>query len=217
MTAKNNTTDVHNELGEVPMPMRDELAVAAISSSTKKYSNSPTNEPRGQVRDELVSGNTSQDQHDCDKKNDYTVIDSRKVRKQIITDMVYPNYMNDLKSQYRWRNVWGTFASVFFTLSTIVMLASTFLSFVSSYYKEPIYAFIAGCVGIGAVVTDRFAHFCDSRNSSSTKKINTLLRSIGINDTIPDISDSTIVTTKGGDKEDPKKDPIVEIKEDTKQ
>lgn len=189
-------------------------------TKTKNTSNSPTNEdvielPVIIVHDEK---NTSQDSQESDKpsKNDYTFIDSKKIRKQIIVDIIYPNYIDDLTTQYKWRTVWGIFASIFFTLATIVMLASTFLSFVSSYYKEPIYAFVAGCVGISAVVTDRFAHFCDSRNSNSTKKINALLKSIGINDAIPDISDLTTVTSKNTVKEEDKKETIHDVNDDIK-
>ena len=202
MTDKNN---IDNELNEVRVSMRDEHP-AVVSSSQKKYSNSPTNEQREPVNDELDSRNTSQDPHDHDKKNDYTVIDSRSVRKRIITDIVYPQYVNDVKSQYIWRSVWGTVASIFFTLATLATLTTTILAFMSAYWKDPVYAFSSGCVGTIATAIGSFAHFCDSRNSGSTKKINALLRSIGINDTIPDISDSTIDITKAVKKEEPKKD-----------
>lgn len=129
--------------------------------------------------------------NDTEKTNapdeNYHIIDSRIIRKLIIEKKLYPTYENEIDDGLLWRNRWSKMASCFFTVTFIVMAASTIISFSAPQFPDiHIISYLAGCFGVVALMCDRFAHFCSMQSSNNTKRVNMLMKSIGINDTIPD-------------------------------
>ena len=122
--------------------------------------------------------------------NNYTIIDSEHLRKKIILSEIYPAYVSEMHGAIKWRKYWGRIASVSFVLTFIVMSASTFVSFSSS--KFPNLDYLAGALGLVALINDRFAHFADKKSSECTTTINVLLKSIGVNDAMPDTSTQAV-------------------------
>lgn len=123
----------------------------------------------------------------------YHIIDSRKLRRRIIENKIYPAYEKEIDEGLIWRNKWAKISSCFFTLTFLIMSVSTIVSFSAPQFPEiGIISYSAGCLGVIALISDRFAHYCSSQSTSNTKRVNMLMRSIGINDSIPDVALSSL-------------------------
>jgi hypothetical protein len=77
------------------------------------------------------------------------------------------------------------------------MSGSTFLTFCASKFTNIDYLnYLAGALGLISLINDRFAHFANKKSSECTTMVNVLLKSIGVNDTIPDISIQVVGNTE---------------------
>lgn len=170
--------------------------ISSPTSSLNKIS-SPTSSLRVtinddlNVEDEVISSGS--EKTNAPEVN-YHIIDSRIIRKRVIEDKLYPTYEKEINDGLIWRNRWTKISSCFFTVTFVVMATSTIISFSSPQFPDvQIISYLAGCFGVVALMCDRFAHFCNAQSSNNTKIVNMLMKSIGINDTIPDVS-----TVSGG-------------------
>jgi len=136
-----------------------------------------------------VNANVSTNKKDIENNIlDYTIIDSKKIRKEIITKKIYPFYIQEIDNYLIQRKMWSYLYSIFSTFTIILISASTIVSFsVPQFPKKNYVSYIAGILGVVALMCDRFSHYCNTQGSVSTQKINLLLNSIGINDTLPDV------------------------------
>jgi len=118
-----------------------------------------------------------------------TIIDNEQLRRTIIQEEIGPAYRSEMHSELIWRRKWNKIASVFFTLTFIIMACGTFVSFFVPIFPSVEYLpYIVSGIGLLSMVNDRFAHFANKKSSESTRIINMLANSIGINDEMPDIS-----------------------------
>lgn len=133
--------------------------------------------------------NNNADKKDIENNiSDYTIIDGKKIRKDIITKKIYPFYIQEIDNYLVQRKMWSYLYSIFSTFTIVLMSASTIVSFsVPQFPKKNYVSYIAGILGVISLMCDRFSHYCNTQGSASTQKINMLLNSIGINDTLPDI------------------------------
>lgn len=142
------------------------------------------------------------DHRDNDSLGSYTAIDSRKLRMEIMTEDIYPTYKTEIRSNLTQRKVWATLFSIFSTFTVILMGASTVVSFSATQFQNAIYvSYIAGILGVTSLMCKSFSHFCSYQSSTSTHRVNTLLKSIGINDVIPDTMTETQQNLQTGDEE----------------
>lgn len=119
---------------------------------------------------------------------DYTVIDSKKLRKKIISEKIYPFYLDEIDENLSQRKIWSTIYSIFSALTIVVISASSIVSFSAPQFPNVTYiSYVAGVLGVISLMCERFTNYCSIQSSASTQRINVLMSSIGINDTIPDI------------------------------
>lgn len=124
---------------------------------------------------------------DNDSLNSYTIIDSKKLRMEILVENIYPTYKTEIKLNLRQRKLWARLFSLFSTLTVILMGASTVVSFSATQFENTVYiSYIAGILGVTSLMCKSFSNFCRYQSSASTHRVNTLLKSIGIQDIIPD-------------------------------
>lgn len=130
------------------------------------------------------------DKHELDSResaDDYTIIDSKKLRKQIITEKIYPFYIDEVNNQLMQIKLWSTLYTIFSTLIPVTMVATSILSFsVPQFPKITYLTYIAGIFSIIGLMCERFSHYCSTQHTMSTQRTNILLESIGIHDTLPD-------------------------------
>jgi hypothetical protein len=111
------------------------------------------------------------------------------LKNEIIQKHLYPNYVNLIAAGLQDMRYWQYTATAFCTIASIMMSVSTILSFSAPQFTHVNFvSYLAGCFGVVAICCDRFSHYCDSKSSFSTKKVNMLLKSLGIKYKMPDIS-----------------------------
>lgn len=117
----------------------------------------------------------------------YREIDSKKLRMEIITEQIYPAYKEEITSNLTQRKVWSTMFSIFSSLTIMMVASSTIVSFSVPQFPNVHYiSYLAGVLGVVALMCERFANYCSAQGSASTQRVNLLLKSIGINDELPD-------------------------------
>lgn len=133
-----------------------------------------------------IGDNNTRD--DNSRDNNYKIIDSKKLRMEIITQKIYPAYKEDVDNCLFQRKMWSTMFSIFSTFTILMISASTVVSFSAPQFPNITYiSYFAGVLGVIALMCERFAHYCGSQSSVNTQKLNILLKSIGVNDEMPDI------------------------------
>ena len=138
-----------------------------------------------------------------DKISNYSIIDSKQLRKDIITNKLYPYYLTQIDEHLVYIKIWSRLHYIFSTISVIMISASTIVSFSVPQFPNVNYInYIAGVLGVIAVMCDRFSHYCSAEGTSNTQRINLLMKSIGINDTIPDIMSFTTPNLKDNSSDD---------------
>lgn len=138
---------------------------------------------------DIESHESIQSNKSDNSNNNYTIIDSKQLRKKIISEKIYPFYIDEINQNLVEIKIWSTMYSIFSTLTIIMISASTIVSFSVPQFPNIHYvSYIAGILGVVALMCERFAHYCSSQSSVSTQRINLLLQSIGVNDTLPDMS-----------------------------
>lgn len=140
----------------------------------------------GKLSNSNIESNANESR-DNDSINSYTIIDNKKLRMEILMEHIYPTYKTEIKTNLFQRKIWARFFSLFSTLTVVLMGASTVVSFSATQFKNTIYiSYIAGILGVISLMCKSFSNFCRYQSSTSTHRVNTLLKSIGIQDTIPD-------------------------------
>ncbi len=118
---------------------------------------------------------------------DYTIIDSKKLRKKIILEKIYPFYLEEVDSTLLQIKYWSKTYEIFSATTAIMISATTIISFSAPQFPDIHYiSYMAGILGVCALACERFTHYCSTQASASTQRTNILLESIGIKDTIPD-------------------------------
>ena len=108
---------------------------------------------------------------------------------EIVQKHLYPNYIDMISVGLHDMRYWQYTSTAFCTISAIVMSVSTILSFSAPQFTNVNFvSYLAGCFGVAAICCDRFSHYCDGKSSFSLKKVNILLKSLGIKYKLPDIS-----------------------------
>jgi hypothetical protein len=124
---------------------------------------------------------------ETDSNGSFTCFDSRQLRREIITEKIYPAYLSEVDNNLFQRKLWSGMFTVFSSLTVILMSASTIVSFSAPQFPNAGYvSYIAGILGVGSLMCKTFGHFAMVEGSTSTQRVNILLKSIGINELLPD-------------------------------
>jgi hypothetical protein len=104
---------------------------------------------------------------------------------------IFQSFSKEIKDGLASRSHWDKYETRFYTISVIMGIIAGIVAFAagSVIFASNIgnLTFLAGCcssAGTGCII---FSRYCDSQCKSSTKKINTLLKSLGITMQLPDL------------------------------
>ncbi len=106
----------------------------------------------------------------------------------ILKEFVLPYYKSNIEYVINEKTVWSRVGTSFLTTSTLLIGTASILSFASSSYPDKNLNFVAGSVGMAALVLKEFASYANSVDHIKTLTINDLLRNIGLKHTLNDSS-----------------------------
>jgi len=124
---------------------------------------------------------------DLEKLDDDHIIPA-EFKKYILKEFILPYYKNNIEYVINEKTIWSRLGTVFLTTSTILIGASSILSFASGVYPNINLNFVAGSVGMVALVLKEFASYSNSVDHIKTLTINEFLKNIGIKHSINDTS-----------------------------
>lgn len=142
--------------------------------------NNSVSSPLASIKEEVINSPT----HSETGKAEF-----KKVKNRIISDIVVPSYLRDVKGTVNSRGKWRNSANKAELISKILTGAATIIAFSAGAYTEYTYlSFIAGCVGTGAMVCQQFSTYARGECKERTDQANKILKVLGI-DSIPDLDD----------------------------
>jgi hypothetical protein len=107
---------------------------------------------------------------------------------KVLQEFILPYYRSNIEYVINEKTIWSRMGTGFLTTSTILIGAASILSFASSTYPERNLNFVAGSVGMVALVLKEFASYANSVDHIKTLTLNDLLKNIGLKHTINDTS-----------------------------
>lgn len=109
-------------------------------------------------------------------------------KKRVLKEFILPYYKTNIEYVINEKTIWSRVGTVFLTTSTILIGTASILSFASSTYQNTNLNFIAGSVGMIALVLKEFASYANSVDHIKTLTINDLLKNLGIKHSLNDSS-----------------------------
>lgn len=111
-----------------------------------------------------------------------------ELRKKILVDVLIPYYERRIKGTVKKTNVWSLMTTMCYILSSFTIILSMICSFLNTYYQKKILSIVAGSFSIFAIILKEFGFYSQGRQKQNSLKTNTLLKTIGIQDYIPDLT-----------------------------
>lgn len=119
-----------------------------------------------------------------------------EIRKKVLTELVIPSYEKEVKDGLHKRVLWDKLSTFFYTMSIILGSAAGVIAFASGSEvfknQSTTLTFISGTFSSLGTAFIIFSKYCEAQSKESTKKANTLLKSMGISLQIPDIPSDVI-------------------------
>lgn len=109
-------------------------------------------------------------------------------KNQIIKEIILPYYKSNIQYVINTKSNWSKVGTGFLTISTVLIGASSILSFASSTYPDRNLNFIAGSIGLLSLICKEFASYANSVDHIKTLTINDLLKNVGIKHVMNDTS-----------------------------
>jgi hypothetical protein len=135
----------------------------------------------------IHSNNTNFEDINYDNIDDDHII-PEDFKKKILKQFVLPYYKSNIEYVINEKTIWSRVGTAFLTTSTLLIGTASILSFASSTYPDKNLNFVAGSVGMVALVLKEFASYANSVDHIKTLTINDLLKNIGIKHSLNDSS-----------------------------
>lgn len=119
-----------------------------------------------------------------------------EVQEKIIKNYIIPSHEREIEQGLKDRVTWEVVATIIYALSIILGTTAGVFAFAagSESFKEhsQILTFIAGTLSSISSAFIIFNKYCETQSRESTKKVNTLLSTLGISLKIPNIPSEII-------------------------
>lgn len=106
------------------------------------------------------------------------------VKQKILEDIIEPTYISDMNFSIKSRVCWRFTGKIFETLSKLLVVCGTILSFSAGYYDNKTLSFLSGSTTTLSLAVLQFSSFSHKESKKQTSTINLILEKIGI-DIIP--------------------------------
>ena len=107
---------------------------------------------------------------------------SSGTKHNILVDLIEPHYINDVKNNLSNKSCWRVSASVFETISKILLSGGAVMSFASGYYQNYNLSFISGTISSVSLACFQFSIYCSKEYKKSTIELTHILKKLNIED-----------------------------------
>jgi hypothetical protein len=119
-------------------------------------------------------------------KEEKNVLQSKFFNKKIIEN-IKKNLEDEINDATTLRFTWARIATAMYCISEILMIIQTALSFTAASYQIILISYLAGIIGVVAIGLNRFGAYSKNQSTEKTNQLNKLLKTIGINNELPDL------------------------------
>ena len=105
-----------------------------------------------------------------------------------VIKIILPYYKDNIEYIVNTKSGWSRVSTGFMTASTLLVGAASILSFASGVYPHRDLNFVAGSIGLVALVFKEFASYANTIDHVKTLSINDLLKNLNIEHEMSDIS-----------------------------
>ena len=119
---------------------------------------------------------------------------------QKIIERIKNSLENEIEDASMWRFTWAKIATAMFCISEVLMIIQTALSFTAASYQILLISYLAGVIGVIAIGLNRFGAYSKNQSSEKTTQLNKLLKTIGIDNSLPDLMDENFDKKNNNDK-----------------
>lgn len=168
-------------------------------------------------------GKTSQETAQMiDKTKNTTDLEvaSKSFKEQIISTIIQPSYIKDIKDTLAWRYKWRKIGNTSHMMGKILTLSGAAVAFSSGFVSTPALAFVSGCVSLSGILCIQYGDYSYSESSRETEDANKILKTLGI-EGVPELTDdanfSTArkINTSDIELDDFKEKPIINTNKDS--
>lgn len=138
----------------------------------------------------------------------------KDVKKYIIENIVQPEYINSIRSAYKWQKIWSSIYGMSLGSAKLILLVVTILSFVASFYDDRYISFSAGICGVAGTGLIQYSSFARAKSRDGVADINKLLYDLGIKG-IPDLHDNDDTFLNSANSKNPDIENNIKILNDT--
>ena len=107
---------------------------------------------------------------------------------EVIKKILLPYYKENIEYIVNTKSGWSRVSTIFMTASTLLVGAASILSFASGVYPQRDLNFVAGSIGLVALVFKEFASYANTIDHVKTLSINDILKNLNIEHEMSDIS-----------------------------
>jgi hypothetical protein len=110
---------------------------------------------------------------------------------QIVRRIILPYYRKNIEYTVKSKTTWSRISVAFLTTSTLMIGSASILSFASGVYMDKGLNFVAGSLGLIALVCKEFASYANNLDHVKTLTMNDLMKNVGIHHSFSDTSKLT--------------------------
>ena len=111
-------------------------------------------------------------------------VSTNKLRKYIVSTILQPAYVQDVKDMLMGRYRWRKFGMILFIFSLIFTHSATIATFAAAHYKSPVMAFIAGAIGVVGGILLHLSLIAKGESKRATSQANEVLKNLKIDGVI---------------------------------
>lgn len=115
-----------------------------------------------------------------------TPLVSPELISKIQTDLIDVSYYDDIRFNLKSKSVWKFVGDGSEVLAHVATGAASILAFSTGFFDNYVLSYVAGCLGIVALVLAKFSSYAMGESRERTEQVNKLLASLGM-ESIPDI------------------------------
>lgn len=107
---------------------------------------------------------------------------------QVVRRIILPYYKKNIEYIVKSKTTWSRISVAFLTTSTLMIGSASILSFASGVYVDKGLNFVAGSLGLIALVCKEFASYANNLDHVKTLTMNDLMKNVGIHHSFNDTS-----------------------------
>ena len=121
-------------------------------------------------------------------KSEDDLVATQSFKNEIITKIIQPGYVKDIKDTLKWRYRWRKIGNISHMCGKVLTLSGAAVAFSAGFITTPAAAFVSGCISLSGILCIQYGDYAYTESSRETEDANKILQTLGI-DGVPELTD----------------------------